>query len=178
MVRFSCACGRRLKVDAAHAGRAVQCPSCGTRLTVPHPQEAAAGASEALAQAARKQNRSAAAPAPRAMQGVDALTEALRTTPAARRPTTAAQSGLPTGRPPAGHQSRKPFIIGLGAAVVVLILLVALSVFLGGRGSTSVDESANAKTTTAPPSSAQRAAPKAGGAGELFKNVPFQEQKD
>ena len=176
MVRFSCACGKRLKVDAAHAGRAVQCPSCGTRLTVPHPQEAAAGASEALAQAAQKQNRSAAAPAPRAVQGVDALTEALKTSATKRHSGT--PSGLPTGRPPAGHHSRKPFIIGLGAAVVVLILLVALSAFLGGRGSKPADEPANAKTTTTSPSSTQRAAPKAGGAGELFKNVPFQEPKD
>jgi hypothetical protein len=172
MVRFSCACGKRLQVGSAHAGRAVQCPSCGAHLTVPHPQEAAAHASEALAQAVRKQTQPAAAP-PSAAPGLDALAKALQTSAAGRRG--GAQSGLPTGRTPANHHSRKPLIIGFSAAAILLVLLVILSAFFGGsNGSKPADEPTDAKTTTASPSSAQRAAPKA---GELFKNVPFQEQK-
>ena len=171
MVRFSCACGKRLQVGSAHAGRAVQCPSCGAHLTVPHPQEAAAHASEALAQAVRKQTQPAAAP-PSATMGLDALAKALQTSAAGRRGS--APSGLPTGRPPAGPHSRKPLIIGFGAAAILLVLLVILSAFFSGSGSKPADEPTDAKTTTAPPSSVQRAAPKS---GELFKNVPFQEQK-
>ncbi|HUU31829.1 MAG TPA: hypothetical protein VMY69_06995 [Phycisphaerae bacterium] len=172
MVRFSCACGKRLQVGSAHAGRAVQCPSCGAHLTVPHPQEAAAHASEALAQAVRKQTRPAAAP-PSATMGLDALAKALQTSAAGRRGS--APSGLPTGRPPAGPHSRKPLIIGFGAAAILLVLLVILSAFFGGsNGNPPADEPAKAGTTATSPSSVQRATPTA---GELFKNVPFQEQK-
>lgn len=36
-VRFSCSCGKNLKVPDQHAGRRVKCPSCGKSLVVPQP---------------------------------------------------------------------------------------------------------------------------------------------
>jgi hypothetical protein len=35
MIRFRCPCGKRLKIQEAYAGRAVQCPHCGMHLEVP-----------------------------------------------------------------------------------------------------------------------------------------------
>lgn len=34
-VRFSCRCGKRLKVSTAHRGKAMTCPQCGEPLVVP-----------------------------------------------------------------------------------------------------------------------------------------------
>jgi two-component system, OmpR family, response regulator len=34
-VRFSCSCGKRFKVSAAHRGKSLTCPKCGEPLTVP-----------------------------------------------------------------------------------------------------------------------------------------------
>jgi len=34
-IRFACACGRRFKVPAIHAGRSGTCPQCGAKVTVP-----------------------------------------------------------------------------------------------------------------------------------------------
>ena len=34
-VRFTCACGKRFKVSAAHKGKSLSCPSCGEPLIVP-----------------------------------------------------------------------------------------------------------------------------------------------
>jgi membrane associated rhomboid family serine protease len=36
-IRFTCACGRRLKVPAHFAGRHGTCPQCGSRLKIPRP---------------------------------------------------------------------------------------------------------------------------------------------
>ncbi len=35
-VRFSCICGKRFRVSAAHKGRSMTCPQCGEPMTVPH----------------------------------------------------------------------------------------------------------------------------------------------
>lgn len=35
MIRFQCQCGKRLKVDDTHAGRAVRCSACGKELIAP-----------------------------------------------------------------------------------------------------------------------------------------------
>lgn len=34
-VRFSCVCGKRFRVSAAHKGRSMTCPKCGEPMTVP-----------------------------------------------------------------------------------------------------------------------------------------------
>ncbi|MBE3071013.1 MAG: hypothetical protein IMZ66_12330, partial [Planctomycetes bacterium] len=48
MIRFYCACGKRLKVDDALAGRPVQCPDCGAAARAPQADPEVLSGPEAL----------------------------------------------------------------------------------------------------------------------------------
>jgi hypothetical protein len=39
-IQFACSCGRKLRAQDEHAGRRIQCPSCGAEMTVPAGEDA------------------------------------------------------------------------------------------------------------------------------------------
>ena len=194
MIRFRCACGKRVKVSASAAGRRVRCPSCGKEQRAPRPRpsrrvpdSARPGVPVAEVVAEVPQTPASAvsppgeADGPEPAGGLAALAHAVKTNggPAARRdfrggaPNRAKQQDLPTTaqliarRTGAVTDGRKYFLIGIGAALGLILIVVMLAV-LAGRGG---PESPSAAPADAPPAG-QTARRGAGSPGELFPNVP------
>jgi|WetSurMetagenome_2_1015567.scaffolds.fasta_scaffold333103_1 hypothetical protein len=151
MILFQCRCGKKLKVDDSFAGKRVKCGSCGERLVVPGGGNAPAPAAveqppadglEGLAQAMKS------APRPSMIAGKRQAAPAAKSTPA-----TSISDRVSSRRAP--KESNKGFLIALGVASLVLIVVVGL-MFLA-RGGDTPDPSA--ATDTAPPVVKKKPAP-------------------
>lgn len=123
MIRFQCACGKRLKVDDAHAGRTVKCGACGAQITAPATSQEVAAPSEGLD--ALAQALSTAAPKPAGGAGA-----------AARPGQPKAAAGKAPGRVGQANASlatsgsKMPFYIGLGIAGGVLVVAIVAAVLI------------------------------------------------
>ena len=160
MIRFYCRCGKRLKVDAAYAGRHVKCGACGAKAVVPStseaeavPAAAPADGLDALAQALRAPVPPVAAATPRAggkpVRGMPAR-PALSPGggPAPRGPAPSARSLTDKVR----HKEaggNKTLFIGFGAALALIIALVIL-MWVTGSSSNATTQADNAATPSSP----------------------------
>ncbi len=163
MIRFQCACGKRLKVDDAHAGRTVKCGACGAQITAP-----AVG-------------QDAAAPG----EGLDALAQALST--AAPKPAGGAGAAARPGQPkaPAGKApgrvgqatgslatsgSKMPFYLGIGIAGGVLVIAIVAAVLIHNSNTEPPVDPKPAMKMPPPPETKPKKQTHT--PGEMFPDVP------
>jgi hypothetical protein len=204
MIRFDCACGKRLMVDDSLAGQPVQCPQCRAVTPAPAaplaaPDALAAALRDVKPAAGRKTGPSSAmpvarevAPPPAAAPTADplgALAQAAARSPKprpaalkpanGRKPAKKAEPGRP-GAPPPRRKGNTTVIVSVIAAVGVLIVIVALFAILGRD-----DDGPTREKLAPPPLSPEnqaelnrprrRTGPQP---GELFKNVPTEKARE
>jgi hypothetical protein len=163
VIRFQCACGKRLKVEPAHAGCVVECTACGRKMRAPGDPAQPLDGPEALAAAVRAFNargRGAAAqdadeptPTDHAAAGLAALAGVPQASPRARstrsgpaRDSRRARTSPKTPvrpidllakRHPSVRSNHRPLLIAAGIAAGALVLafvVLAISANLGRTG--------------------------------------------
>jgi hypothetical protein len=185
VIRFKCACGKRVKVPTSAAGKRVRCPFCGKEQRVPE-----RGAPRSDIPVAEVVAGPPGAPAePPAAQGLAALAQAVkanggaketRRNPVASVRDRAKQQDLPTSaqliarRTGAIADHRKYFLIGIGVAAGLMLAILVIALLTSGGGG---PEPVPAGGTETPPAG-DTAHRRGSAAGELFKNVPFEKPSD
>ena len=189
MIRFQCTCGKRLKVEAAHAGQLVECTACGRKMRAPADPSQAVSGPEALAAAVRQFGAGGQAdaaeeptPADHAAAGLAALAGAANGSAPARPARTASSrasrpargsrktpvrpTDLLANRHPSVQTNRRPLFIAAGIAlslIVVIFIILAVSANMNRPAPAEPQETVHVP----PPVEATHAPPP----GELFPNV-------
>jgi hypothetical protein len=195
VIRFNCTCGKRLKVDAAYAGRSVKCAACGAKIMAPSAIETAevvegppadappVDGLDALAQALREappRPTRSDVPALRTLGGKPQAANGTKVRPgAAGRPGQPARNGQPgdpmaRGKSPQQNQNKAVFI-GIGAAVGLILIVVIIMIVASSGPAQPVKQDKPVVTTPPPPVDTK---PKYSGrfAGDFFGSVP--DEKD
>jgi hypothetical protein len=187
VIRFQCTCGKRLKVDPAHAGCVVECTACGRRMRAPADPREALDGPEALAAAVRAfhaRGQEAAAPEPTPTDHAAAGLAALAGVPQAearakaardvRRARTSQRTPLrPTDllarRHPSVRSNHRPLWIATGIAAGALVLAVVILAISANLNRTAPPpEPPPQPVVHVPPPETPAPAPMP---GELFPNV-------
>lgn len=187
MIRFKCACGKRVKVPTSAAGKRVRCPFCGKEQRVPDggtPRSDVPVADVVAGPPGAPAGESPAA------HGLVALAQAVKANggakethrnPVASVRNRAKQQDLPTSaqliarRTGAVADHRKYFLIGVGVAIGLLAAAVMLSLLMGGGSSKPQPTPTDAAKVQPSGETARRGA---GAPGEMFKNVPFEKPSE